>query len=511
MRKSILAAMFVLASPALAATTDQAIADLQNQTAGWVNVRSYGAVGDATFDGADWVGTDDTAAIQSAISAAVAGRKQLLLPDGTFRVTATLVVSGAAGFTMRGAGIGASHLAPGGALGGKPVLRVVNTRDSKWSDFTIEGNLGAPPSAGIEVRKELGGGPTSTNDTFERLQIGSVFVGLVDGIVTTCNPAVDQDNDAHTLRDVFFVNLSRAAFHVTHLNSLWHRVYGGVILNVPIGVKIDAGSAAIDGTTFITTDVDLEVGNAGLGALGYHPVFVSNAVSEVASATPTSPGVLRVGGDARAQVFISNYNRTGGATALRNQIEWSGPQGLLRITNSRLEFGQANQRLWVTGAGTSVGIVNSILGFDTFRHDGPMISVGNTWTWGGAISETHNGDFFQLGDSHTAATPQWRPANARGGNTSLSSLPGRTARNLRGTAVFGASDRTKHVDFTALGGAESSADYFVVLGPRVAAGRPSAGALRASSAAHAATGFDIALEAAPGSGNGVRVDWMIIQ
>jgi hypothetical protein len=55
---------------------------LLDHTSGWVNVKSYGAVGDGT--------TDDSAAIQAAIAGGTGG--QVHFPAGIYRVTSTLAV-----------------------------------------------------------------------------------------------------------------------------------------------------------------------------------------------------------------------------------------------------------------------------------------------------------------------------------------------------------------------------------------------------------------------------------
>lgn len=69
---------------------------LEDRFADVINVRDFGAVGDGV--------ADDTSAIQSAINSAFSsGRKDIFIPVGTYRTTATLVVNGT-GVRIKGEG-----------------------------------------------------------------------------------------------------------------------------------------------------------------------------------------------------------------------------------------------------------------------------------------------------------------------------------------------------------------------------------------------------------------------
>ena len=63
---------------------------------GTLNVQSYGATGDGT--------TDDTAAIQSAVNAAVSDHAILFFPAGTYKMTSAIALSGIDGLIFRGVG-----------------------------------------------------------------------------------------------------------------------------------------------------------------------------------------------------------------------------------------------------------------------------------------------------------------------------------------------------------------------------------------------------------------------
>jgi parallel beta-helix repeat protein len=76
----------------------------------------------------------------------------------------------------------------------------------------------------------------------------------------------------------------------------------------------------------------------------------------------------------------------------------------------------------------------------------------------------------------------------------------------RGTATFGVADTTKAVAFPI---AEPATSYTVVLGTYTASGAPAVGAYRAHIANKTVNGFDIVVEAAPGAGASVTIDWTI--
>ncbi len=83
----IVLVMCLLATPAHAATAgvNQVTASASACTAtSWIDVRCYGATGNGS--------TDDTAAINRALSAALATDQPLFLPHGTFKLTRPLVI-----------------------------------------------------------------------------------------------------------------------------------------------------------------------------------------------------------------------------------------------------------------------------------------------------------------------------------------------------------------------------------------------------------------------------------
>jgi len=110
---------------------------LLDHTSGWVNVKSYGAVGDGT--------TDDTAAIVAALTAADGG--SALLPKGTYKVT-SLVINITQGLSIQGYGATLTNTSQTAASGGLnvPILRIKGTATT---DVSIEGlSISGPRTTG---------------------------------------------------------------------------------------------------------------------------------------------------------------------------------------------------------------------------------------------------------------------------------------------------------------------------------------------------------------------------
>lgn len=62
----------------------------------WLNVRSYGALGDGI--------ADDTSALQSAVNVAVSSRKPLFIPPGTYTISSSISIPAGEGLTIQGSG-----------------------------------------------------------------------------------------------------------------------------------------------------------------------------------------------------------------------------------------------------------------------------------------------------------------------------------------------------------------------------------------------------------------------
>jgi hypothetical protein len=111
-------------------------------TGAMINVRDYGAKGDGT--------TNDTAAIQAAITAATAnGQSTLYIPTGTYIVKSQLNVSQC---SVMGDGVYASIIKAGSGFTGTNLMYVGSlAQNLVYQDFQLDGNTGTASVKGILI------------------------------------------------------------------------------------------------------------------------------------------------------------------------------------------------------------------------------------------------------------------------------------------------------------------------------------------------------------------------
>jgi hypothetical protein len=140
--------------------------------ASWLDAQvDFGAVGDGM--------TDDTAALQAAIDALALGDAGVVLfvPEGTYLLRSTLLVSGVAERAIVGVDPSLTTLAWDGSEGAT-MLRVVGSREARFERFGLDGR-GTPGVVGVSVE-----GASEGDDAGLRLgelHLRDVTTGLVMG------------------------------------------------------------------------------------------------------------------------------------------------------------------------------------------------------------------------------------------------------------------------------------------------------------------------------------------
>ena len=179
------------------------VADVPNKV---FNVRTYGAKGDGT--------TDDTAAIQAAINAAVAtAGGTVYVPAGTYKVTSTLTIpnSGQVGIQVEGAGTGA--YAPNGGS-------TIKVSFASGDVFYMPGaGSGTGDPSFFDLNVDAGTVTRTSGATFDYKipsggQISHVYTNRDYDAIAIGTPGTDSQNFM-SIHDSEFFQVRHVAFHQT--------------------------------------------------------------------------------------------------------------------------------------------------------------------------------------------------------------------------------------------------------------------------------------------------------
>lgn len=156
----------------------------------------FGGVGDGV--------TDDTAAVQSALSWAATARDELVIPIGHYRITSQLTVTQGNTFKVRGTSRpGANYntsLRWDGAPGGTMLL-LDGCRETEWWDFAIDAsnNAAIEPAVLLDIDKVTPGSWNSRKNAFRRMllrggSLATVRISNATGVNNEGNVFEDVDN-----------------------------------------------------------------------------------------------------------------------------------------------------------------------------------------------------------------------------------------------------------------------------------------------------------------------------
>lgn len=231
-----------------------------------VDVRDYGAMGDGV--------TDDTAAIQRAIDAALspgaaaavtrAGRGLVYLPPGHYRVTAPLRVASVNGFALAGAGVFASRLLASGRLAS--VLDLNGVAYSALSQFSVQGDGTEDVDRAIWLHWDGAVPRSTTNNLFQFVYVlNARFRRGIEIGQAGSNLQVDQTTFLHCgvagggATDATYWQAGIAVGSATWANNLMHHFYGCMASHARVGLSVDRTQVAWYGGSLAGNGADVAV------------------------------------------------------------------------------------------------------------------------------------------------------------------------------------------------------------------------------------------------------------
>ncbi len=206
---------------------------MKEHTSGWVNVKTYGAVGDGV--------TDDTAAIQVAINYAVGMGRRLVIPSGSYlvsNVSASEVLRIEGPLSIKGDGQLATLLIVKSTVpASADILHYVATTAGGFKHFSIS-DFGVVPQSGTPGRYAINIDTTTgpiANVTVSRLYVEQ----LSGGSLRNTNPTLSDGFFTSTIRENVFVGgilFDRAGDSI--------RIQNNTITGNGIGIDWDSVSGA---------------------------------------------------------------------------------------------------------------------------------------------------------------------------------------------------------------------------------------------------------------------------
>jgi hypothetical protein len=322
-------------------------------------VKAFGAVGDGT--------ADDTAAIQAAITYAfvTAGGKPLFIPDGTYKLTTSLKITGLLGGRMYGAGRHKTVLQQ--TTANECVILADGCAYSRFSDFKLVHTAGTT-TVGLF---DLGGNsPAPQSNTFENLffqRSGPNYTLRGLGLGTT--GVMGSEN---LIINCFF-SLLRSGVMTCNQNALQNQVIGGNFQGCMYGIHVYAGSVTnVSGVGFqnywFYNESNVNTEPVPQCAAGGYDVHIFNSVADtcVIEGCRSEGTTLNSAGNGARVSCIGNSVLSVGI------LEWSA--GATFVLNQVVASTTTGNTYKCTVAGTTGGVE------PTWPAAGTVTDGGVTWT-----------------------------------------------------------------------------------------------------------------------------------
>lgn len=442
---------------------------------GVLNVKQspFNAKGDGT--------TDDTTAIQAAITAATAGGHALYFPPGTYLFLPPLTIADVQGLNVFASARGGTTLKCGAGTSGIPIFKVVNSQRVSIEKFVIIGNANPAnrPSAFIEsVSDTTYARPyVPTAMSLKELVLGDGTTDAATYGVKYSNTGVgsDTNNSEGFFEDVLIQGVTEAGWSFEHAQSKAHIILHGGVVGSKCAVATNRGGGGAQGGSFSwieaaasnNSEVCFDLGNSN------DPIYIQRLTSE------GSARLLQTGGPAGGTFGVTFQSCRFATNALHAdnkaiKYKWRGPLNL--IGN-------------IFDAGGNPALIEL-----TFNTDGTANIIGNAWNSPNSNAQSP----IVIGSASGHINMQ--------GNGFSDGSGALVIQNQSGTVSVVDAASTGTVTFNV---PEFDTNYKLTVVPVTITGGATAGASRIRSISKATGGFTVTVETAPGAGTSVDFDWTI--
>lgn len=351
------------------------------------------------------------------INQASATNVKVQLPAATYACSEPWVwgAAGANSFpNIEGAGAHQSIIQTTHAMGGLPVILLINPNSASLHDFGIVGDNSSLPSAGIEsfVNNPTGFGAVG-HSKIDNVEIASSNTNaILNGVVFAAANGFDENNEAWKLSNTEIMQVREAGVLIDHYNSLQNEIVGGnFIIGGTCGIETFGGDFYVEGASnlsagFANNANDICIGHGKYGHdFGVHQTLNEANVDVLridANASPNSVVAVTVTLD--TVNFGSNTND--------NTIDIEPPTGwYLKVANSHIGEGLANATYLLKNVRAI--LEDNVLGVATINCSGVsgvITTLNNIYTSGAPTFTLSNGctqSAIGSGGGGTPAIQSW--------------------------------------------------------------------------------------------------------